>query len=191
MRCDAVADALAGVADGSATLDDRGRRHVEACQRCQADLVHHRRILRAGGIVLTGTDEPLGLNVWGLQATVAGLVEYGGFTEVEALRTVTSTPAKVMGLEGQLGTVESGALADLVFVRGNPLTRIQALFDVEMVMKNGRLHSIDDLIEPYADHDQRGGVQPAALAAPAVRALTATPGLSSAEEVDYGAEWYC
>ena len=151
----------------------------------------HRRILRAGGIVLTGTDEPLGLNVWGLQATVAGLVEYGGFTEVEALRTVTSTPAKVMGLEGQLGTVESGALADLVFVRGNPLTRIQALFDVEMVMKNGRLHSIDDLIEPYADHDQRGGVQPAALAAPAVRALTATPGLSSAEEVDYGAEWYC
>ena len=46
MRCEAVADDLAGLADGSALLDDKGRRHVEQCLRCQADLVHHRRILR-------------------------------------------------------------------------------------------------------------------------------------------------
>ncbi|HEY8341193.1 MAG TPA: amidohydrolase family protein [Egibacteraceae bacterium] len=173
----------------------RGQHDQQQSEASLADyrefLDGHRRILRAGGLVLTGTDEPLSLNVWGLQPTVAGLVAYGGFTTVEALRTVTSAPAKVMGLEGQLGTVETGALADLVFVRGNPLTRIQDLWNVEMVMKNGRLHTIDDLIEPYAASGPAGAHRPAALAAPAVRALTATPGAASAEEVDYGAEWYC
>jgi hypothetical protein len=111
----------------------------------------HRRILRAGGIVLCGTDEPLGLNIWGLQATVAGLVHYGDFTEHEALRTVTALPAEVMGLKGEIGTVERGAIADLLFIRGNPLDHIQDLFNLDMVMKNGRLYTIDDLIAPYAD----------------------------------------
>jgi Amidohydrolase family len=110
----------------------------------------HRRILRAGGIVLCGTDEPLGLNIWGLQATIAGLVHYGDFTEHDALRTVTALPAKVMGLEGEIGTVERGAVADLLFIRGNPLDHIQDLFNIDMVMKNGRLYTIDDLIGPYA-----------------------------------------
>jgi imidazolonepropionase-like amidohydrolase len=108
------------------------------------------RILRGGGIILGGTDEPLGLNDWGLQPTLAGFVKFG-FTPYEALRTVTALPAKVMGLEEDLGTVGRGRLADLCFVRGNPLEKIHDAFDVTMVMKNGRLYTRDELIEPYAD----------------------------------------
>lgn len=116
---------------------------------------NHVKILRAGGIILGGTDEPLGLNDWGLQPTIAGFVKFG-FTPYEALRTVTALPAKVMGLESDLGTVERGKLADLCFVHGNPLQDIHAAADVEMVMKNGRLYTVDELIEPYADVDLNG-----------------------------------
>ena len=37
---------------------------------------NHVRILRAGGTILDGTDEPLGLNDWGLQPTLAGFVRF-------------------------------------------------------------------------------------------------------------------
>ena len=46
MRCDSVVGVLAGVVDGSATLDRADQRHVEHCLRCQAELVQHRRVLR-------------------------------------------------------------------------------------------------------------------------------------------------
>lgn len=113
---------------------------------------NHVRVLRTGGIVLGGTDEPLGLNDWGLQPTIAGFVRFG-FTPYEALRTVTALPAKVMGLESHLGTVQQGKIADLCFVRGNPLQEIHDAANVEMVMKNGRLYTIDELIAPYARVD--------------------------------------
>ena len=161
----------------------------------------HRRILRAGGIVLGGTDEPLGLNIWGLQATIAGLVHYGDFTEYEALRTVTALPAKVMGLEGEIGTVERGALADLLFIDGNPLERIQDLFNIEMVMKNGRLHTIDDLIGPYGRAEPTGSAR---QDAPTVALVAAAPrsgasrrrplgAVSWSEDgtVDYGVDEHC
>ena len=131
---------------------------------------NHVKILRAGGIVIGGTDEPLGLNDWGLQPTIAGFVEYG-FTPYEALRTVTALPAMVMGLDAHLGTVKRGRLADLAFVRGNPLRDIHAAADVQMVMKNGRLFTVDELIGPYADADLNGA---AAQAPPPSRATVAS-----------------
>jgi Tol biopolymer transport system component len=116
---------------------------------------NHARILRAGGTVLGGTDEPLGLNVWALQPTIAGFVKWG-FTPYEALRTVTALPAKVLGLESDLGTVQGGRLADLNIVRGNPLQDVHNAANVEMVMKNGRLYTVEELIGPYADVDLNG-----------------------------------
>ena len=45
--CEAVADVLPGVVDGSASLDRSQRRHVEHCLRCQAELAQYRKLLRA------------------------------------------------------------------------------------------------------------------------------------------------
>ncbi len=47
MPCDHVAEALPGLVDGSAKLDRAGRRHLDACLRCQADLARYRRVLRS------------------------------------------------------------------------------------------------------------------------------------------------
>ncbi|HEX2578448.1 MAG TPA: hypothetical protein VHK88_19035 [Aquihabitans sp.] len=47
MQCDAISESLAGVVDGDASLDRAGRRHVERCLRCQAELAQYRKLLRA------------------------------------------------------------------------------------------------------------------------------------------------
>ncbi len=47
MRCEDLADALAGVAEGGELRDRRSRRHVEGCLRCQAELAQHRKLLKA------------------------------------------------------------------------------------------------------------------------------------------------
>jgi Na+/H+ antiporter NhaA len=44
-----------------------------------------------------------------------------GLSPVEALRSVTITPARVMGIDGRLGSIEPGKDADLVIWSGDPL----------------------------------------------------------------------
>jgi hypothetical protein len=73
------------------------------------------------------------------------------------------------GVEHDLGTVERGKVADLCLVRGNPLQDIHDAINVEMVMKNGRLFTVDELIEPYADADLNAA---AAQAGPMERPAT-------------------
>ena len=63
------------------------------------------------------------------------MVEYG-MDPQQVLVGVTSGNARILQLE-KLGRIEKGFLADLVSVRGNPIDSISALYDVQMVMKDG------------------------------------------------------
>jgi imidazolonepropionase-like amidohydrolase len=56
-----------------------------------------------------------------LNQEAAKLVKYCGFTPEEALHTITLNPAKQLGLEKRLGTVEVGKDADLALFSGHPL----------------------------------------------------------------------
>ncbi len=56
----------------------------------------------------------------------------------EAIMSATRWPARFLGLEHQLGTLEKGALADVVAVRGDVLSEIGLLKEVDLVIKGGK-----------------------------------------------------
>lgn len=97
-----------------------------------------------------GTDAPFDYVGTSIHGNLRPLVKVGRFSPSEALLTATRLPAEHQGVDEDLGTLESGKLADMVFVEGNPLERIEDTMQVKMTMKNGELFTIDDLVGPFS-----------------------------------------
>jgi Tol biopolymer transport system component/predicted amidohydrolase len=100
------------------------------------------KIQRAGGLVGVGGHGQLqGLGyhweMWGLAM--------GGMTPREVLRAATIDGARIIGFAQDLGTLETGKLADLVVLDRNPLDNIRNTNSVRFVMKNGELFEGDTL----------------------------------------------
>ncbi|MEW6322438.1 MAG: amidohydrolase family protein [Acidobacteriota bacterium] len=97
-------------------------------------------VMRAGGLVVAGTDTPNAVNLHGelLAYTVAGMTPY------EALRAATVNPAKALNLAA--GTIEAGRLADIILVDGDPLADITAAARVRRVVANGRAYDVTELV---------------------------------------------
>ena len=99
--------------------------------------LHH-----AGVLIVAGTDQ----NVPGhsLYREIELYVQ-AGFTPMEAIQAATIVPARVMGLDKELGTVEAGKRADIVLVDGNPLESIHNIRKVEFVITNGTMYNSAEL----------------------------------------------
>jgi imidazolonepropionase-like amidohydrolase len=63
-------------------------------------------------------------------------VKYGQ-TPAEALRSATVVASELLGMQKEIGTIEPGKLADIVAVKGDPLSDITVLEHVDFVMKGG------------------------------------------------------
>jgi len=70
-----------------------------------------------------------------------------GLTPFEALQTATMAAADALEASSELGSIEAGKLADLVFVDRNPLAEIKNARKVRRVMKNGELCGMDALLK--------------------------------------------
>jgi imidazolonepropionase-like amidohydrolase len=68
-----------------------------------------------------------------------GLWVKSGATPWQTLQAATKHAADVSGLGRELGTVETGKLADLIVVRDNPLDDIDNVHSLLLVIKNGRV----------------------------------------------------
>lgn len=68
-------------------------------------------------------------------------------TEIEALRAATLNGAKIIGVGNDVGSIESGKLADMVILDKNPLVNIRNTNTVKYVMKNGFLYKADSMDE--------------------------------------------
>jgi cytosine/adenosine deaminase-related metal-dependent hydrolase len=65
------------------------------------------------------------------------------------LRTSTILGATALGLDKELGSIESGKLADIVIMDANPLVNIRNTNTIRYVVKNGRLYDGNTLDEIY------------------------------------------
>ena len=60
-----------------------------------------------------------------------------GMKPIDALNAGTSSDADLLGLSSKIGTLETGKLADVVAVPGDPLENIRQTEHVFFVMKEG------------------------------------------------------
>ena len=102
-------------------------------------------IAAAGGRIIAGTDTPIVPYGLGFLLEIEQLAE-AGLGPAGAIRAATLTAAEALGLEGRLGVISPGALADLVILDGDPLEDIRNLRRVRAVLSNGRLATLDQLL---------------------------------------------
>ena len=76
-----------------------------------------------------GTDAGTPFNFHGKNAQeLERMVSYG-MSPMQAILASTSAAARLIGIQGQVGTIEKGKRADLLLFKGNPLRRIDLLRD--------------------------------------------------------------
>jgi hypothetical protein len=108
-----------------------------------------RAFVKAGGLLIAGPD-PTGnggvVAGFGDLRGVELLVE-AGFTPVEAIRIASLNGAIFLGEQSRIGSVESGKMADLMVVKGDPAKKIGDVNNVEIVFKNGIGYDTEKLIQ--------------------------------------------
>ncbi len=70
-----------------------------------------------------------------------------GLSGDQVLWAMGRNPAGVLGLGKQIGRIAEGALADMVLVSGDPLSRVADAINIVAVVRNGRFYSLVSLLE--------------------------------------------
>jgi len=116
---------------------DYARRKAIACAQQHPLTVSRARAL--GVAITAGSDSgSCGAPHPALFFELRDLVARGGLSPLEAITAATSTNARALGLDNQIGTIAPGRLADLLIVEGDPASDITALERPWRVMQGGR-----------------------------------------------------
>lgn len=106
-----------------------------------------KKLYDAGIIIATGTDA-------GNIGTLHGSsffpeiedMQKSGLNNLQIIKSSTIDAAKIIGKDKIIGSIEPGFNADLVILKANPLEDINALNNIEFVVKNGNMIKPDTLI---------------------------------------------
>lgn len=88
-----------------------------------------------------GTDS--GVSKHGDNAREFALLVEAGMTPMQAIASATVHGARNIGKEGDFGTIKAGLRADIIAVDEDPLADINALLDVDFVMKDGIVYKAE------------------------------------------------
>lgn len=75
------------------------------------------------------------------------MMAMGGMTNHEALRAATLNGAKAVGLDGDIGSLQNGKLADLIVLDADPLADIKNTLTIRYVMVNGRIYDASNMAQ--------------------------------------------
>jgi imidazolonepropionase-like amidohydrolase/Tol biopolymer transport system component len=84
------------------------------------------------------------------------MLAQGGISNHQALRSATLNPARSLGLDAHIGSLEVGKLADLLVLDKNPLQSIRNTESIRYTMVNGRLYDAETLHELGNHAKERG-----------------------------------
>ncbi|BDD11583.1 bifunctional TolB-family protein/amidohydrolase (plasmid) [Fulvitalea axinellae] len=84
------------------------------------------------------------------------MLEQGGMTPLEAIRSATLNGAVYLGMDSEIGSLEVGKLADLIIMDKNPLDDIRNSESVRYTMVNGRLYDCETMNE-IGNYDKKRG----------------------------------
>ncbi len=138
-----------------AYLDTRGRIKEAGpnfpfnVRMLEKEMVFERAFAAAGGLLAAGVD-PTGIggaiHGFGDQRNVELLVE-AGFSIEEAVQICSANGATILGVDEELGTIESGKVADLVLLEGDLASDVSAIRNPTIVFKDGVGYDSAQLIE--------------------------------------------
>ncbi len=132
-----VAKEIAAHGAGASTFSDWWSYKVEAFDA----IPYNAAIMHKKGVLVSLNSDSAEL-MRHLNTEAAKVVKYGGVTEEEALAMVTINPAKQLGIDTRVGSIEVGKDADLVLYDKNPLSNYAK---VQRVWIDG---------SPYFDRDK-------------------------------------
>lgn len=128
--------------DGLAAMIGQGdRAPIMAALKRNVEQI--RDLMRQGWHVHTGTDAPIDTIGVSYHLNLRAMTHFG-ITPYDTLLTATRYAGEF--LNAPIGTIKSGMLADLIVVDGDPLKDVADVANVEMIMRDGRLHSIAQLM---------------------------------------------
>jgi imidazolonepropionase-like amidohydrolase len=110
---------------------------AEVRRRVEIHLENVAKAIELGVDLAAGTDSGMPLNPpeslqWELQ-----WLTYCGMSNADALRAATLNPARLLRLDGVVGTLAPGEIADIVIVAEDPLKDIRALSAPDIVIARG------------------------------------------------------
>lgn len=103
----------------------------------ETKLDHCRKMIDMGVKVITGSDSSWGDYPLGNTVHETELLVEAGYSNLEGLKSVTINAAKALGLDDEVGSLESGKSADIAILDKNPLDDIKNLNSVTEVFFMG------------------------------------------------------
>ncbi len=99
------------------------------------------RFVNAGGKVALGTDYAGYSSEFDLGMPIREIrwMSDAGMSNMDIIVAATKNAAHVCGVDDSLGTLEEGKIADIIVTKGNPLTDLNALTDLSLVIHKGKI----------------------------------------------------
>jgi imidazolonepropionase-like amidohydrolase len=130
---------------------------VDACKRMLERTHESLHMAHEAGVkFVTGTDTGFAMTPYGEwhAKELELLMKYAGLNELEAIAAATFNAGRTLNLEGEVGAVAPGMLADLLVVAGDPSEDITILQDkerIETIIADGEIVDVDPQLEAWAN----------------------------------------